>query len=195
MLIEALLAIHIAVLGYWLGSEFVINSEYRYVCRTPSLPFAERNKLMEHVLDVDQHVRYALVLQAVLGTILAALIGYIPGGATLAWIAAAVGVVWLAFVEVIHHLRNAPAGKTLALIDRVIRYVLMASLFAVGGAVAMNIVPLPVWLAAKLALFGGVIACGVGIRLSIIAFYGVWREIEAQGSNDAREQEIRWIYT
>ena len=80
MLIEALLAIHIAVLGYWLGSEFVINSEYRYVCRTPSLPFAERNKLMEHVLDVDQHVRYALVLQAVLGTILAALIGYIPGG-------------------------------------------------------------------------------------------------------------------
>jgi len=72
-----LLAIHIAVLGYWLGSELVINSTYRYVSYSGDMPFAERARLMEHVMHVDQHVRYALALQATLGTALAALA---PGG-------------------------------------------------------------------------------------------------------------------
>jgi hypothetical protein len=53
-----------------------------------ALPFAERDRLMDHVMDVDQHVRYALVLQAGLGTMFAAAYGYFPGGTTLAWAAA-----------------------------------------------------------------------------------------------------------
>ena len=79
MLINVLLVLHIAVLGYWLGAEFVINSEFRFVCRAASMPFEERKRLMEHVMDVDQHVRYALVLQVGLGTVLSALLGYFPG--------------------------------------------------------------------------------------------------------------------
>ena len=67
MLITLLLVAHIAVLGYWLGSELVINSTYRYVCYGRHIPFAERSRLMEHVMHVDQHVRYALVLQAGMG--------------------------------------------------------------------------------------------------------------------------------
>jgi hypothetical protein len=73
--------LRIAVLGYWLGSELVINSTYRLVAFGDRLPFDERTRLMEHVMDVDQHVRYALVLQAALGTALAALYGLVPGGA------------------------------------------------------------------------------------------------------------------
>ena len=80
MLISVLLVAHIAVLGYWLGSELVINSTYRYVAYGRHIPFAERNRLMEHVMHVDQHVRYALVLQAGLGFGLATLYGMIPGG-------------------------------------------------------------------------------------------------------------------
>ena len=85
MLITVLLVVHIAVLGYWLGSELVINSTYRYVAYGRHIPFAERNRLMEHVMHVDQHVRYALVLQAGLGFGLATLYGMIPGGEPLAW--------------------------------------------------------------------------------------------------------------
>ena len=77
---QALLVAHIAVLGYWLGSELVINATYRYVSCADAMPFAERDRLMEHVMHVDQHVRYALVLQAALGTALAVTYGYIPGG-------------------------------------------------------------------------------------------------------------------
>ena len=63
MLYTSLLVAHIAVLGYWLGSELVINHTYRYVSWSAGMPFAERDRLMDHVMDVDQHVRYALVLQ------------------------------------------------------------------------------------------------------------------------------------
>ncbi|MEQ9111958.1 MAG: hypothetical protein RIF37_17765 [Rhodospirillaceae bacterium] len=195
MLIEVLLVFHIGVLGYWLGSEFVINSEYRYVCRASAMPFPERKKLMEHVMDVDQHVRYALVLQAALGTVLAALLGYIPGGTTLAWVAGTVGIVWLAFVEIIHRVRHGAGGQTLALIDRFIRYVLLTVLFGVGVATALGAIKLQGWLALKLVLFGCVMASGVGIRISIIEFFRVWRDIDTNGSTDDKEKEIRWIYT
>lgn len=195
MLINALLVIHIAVLGYWLGAEFVINSEFRFVCRAASMPFEERKRLMEHVMDVDQHVRYALVLQAGLGAVLSALLGYFPGGVTLAWAAGIAALSWLAFVEAVHRLRHAPAGKQLAFLDRLMRYVLMAVLVVAGLAAAFGAISLQGWLAWKLALFGAVIACGIGIRFYIIQFFGIWRQIEANGSNSARERAIRKNYT
>ena len=51
-----LLAAHIVVLGYWLGSELVINSTYRLVSFADDMSFAERDRLMNHVMHVDQHV-------------------------------------------------------------------------------------------------------------------------------------------
>jgi hypothetical protein len=112
------LIIHIAVLRYWLGAELVINSTYRDVCYSVETSLAERAQLMEHVMHVDQHVRYALVLQATLGLMLTALYGFVPGGSTLAWSAALVGGLWLAFIEAVHRLRHRAPGATHARIDR-----------------------------------------------------------------------------
>lgn len=54
-MISWLLAAHIAVLGYWLGAELVINSTYRLVCFADDMPFAQRDQLMDHVMAIDQH--------------------------------------------------------------------------------------------------------------------------------------------
>ena len=194
MPVDVLLVVHIAVLGYWLGAEFVINSEFRFVCRAASMPFEERKRLMEHVMDVDQHVRYALVLQAGLGTVLAALLGYFPGGAALAWAAGLATVLWLAFVETVHRLRHGASGSKLALLDRLIRYALLTALVLGGLAAVFGAFTLQGWLAWKLVLFGAVIACGIGIRYYIIQFFGIWRQIEAQGSSPSRERAIRRNY-
>ncbi|WP_439533931.1 hypothetical protein [Polymorphobacter sp.] len=166
-----LLTLHIVVLGYWLGSELVINSNYRFVTMATSMPHADRIRLMGHVLNVDQHVRYALILQASLGTALAASLGYIPGGAILLWSALAVGALWLAFVEYIHHHRH---NTTLACIDRGSRYLLIALLLAFGIGLLAPDWPLPFWLRLKLALFAGVMLCGVGIRLALKAAAPLW---------------------
>jgi len=190
----ALLVAHIAVVGYWLGSELVINSTYRYVVRAAALPFAERDRLMDHVMDVDQHVRYALVLQAALGTALAALSELVPGGETVAWVALGVGAAWLAFVEAIHKLRGSPAGATLAAIDRGSRYVLMALLIGIALGLVGGGWALPTWLRWKLAAFAGVMACGVGIRLSLIGHFRTWAEMCRDGSTPEREATVWRLY-
>jgi hypothetical protein len=194
MLINALLTVHIVVLGYWLGSDLCINSTFRYVSWADSMPFAERNKLMDQVLDIDQHVRYAMVLQFGLGTALAAMLGYLPGGALLAAVAAGIAVAWLVLVETTHRFRQQPVGAPLASLDRGTRYIAIAAtlVLAIGGLTGYLI--LAGWLALKLGLLAGAIICGLGIRFELIRYYKVWHEIGTAGSTQQREQLLRRRY-
>lgn len=191
---QALLAAHIAVLGYWLGSELVINSTYRYVSYADAMPFAERDRLMEHVMHVDQHVRYALVLQAALGTALAAAYGYVPGGRGVATGALALGALWLVCVEAVHRLRHAAVGRTLAAIDRGSRYVQMALLLALAAGLIGGAWPIPLWLRWKLAAFAGVMASGIGIRFALIAHFRTWATMRQDGATPATNAIIRRTY-
>jgi len=194
MLLQALLVAHIGIVGYWLGSELVINSTYRYVCFGARLPFPERNRLMEHVMGADQHVRYALALQVATGFALAALYGFIPGGSTAAWIAAMLGAFWLAFIETVHRLRHGRASRWLGAIDHGTRYVLMAVLICISVGVIGRGWETPVWLRLKLALFAGVMACGVGIRIALIAHFRVWKVMAQKGPDESSNALIRGIY-
>lgn len=194
-MIEAwLLAAHIAVLGYWLGSEFVINSTYRYVSYSDQMPFDERSRLMEHVMHVDQHVRYALVLQASLGPALAALYGYIPGGSAAAIGFGIFGAIWFAFVEIVHRRRHAPIGKILGAIDRSSRYLFMGLLIATAISLIGEAWPMPFWLRIKLALFAGTMLCGVGIRFALIAHFRTWAIMASEGPTDATNAIIKRTY-
>lgn len=194
MIAPWLLAAHIAVLGYWLGSEFVINSTYRYVSYSDRMPFEERSRLMEHVMHVDQHVRYALVLQASLGPAIAALYGYIPGGETTAIGFGIFGALWFGFVEAVHRLRHGSVGKTLGAIDRGSRYVLMAVLVGAATGLIGGAWPMPEWLRWKLALFAGVMMCGVGIRLALIAHFRTWAVMAREGPTDETNAIIKRTY-
>ncbi len=194
MLQQVILIAHIAVLGYWLGSELVINSTYRYVCYSDEMPFSERNRLMDHVMHVDQHVRYALVLQAGLGFSLAAYYGYVPGGNTTALASGIAAALWLVFVETLHRFRHAPVGGRLAAIDRGSRYFFMALLVAIAFGIIGNDWNMPPWLRLKLALFAGVMACGVGIRIALIAHFRTWAVMSRQGPTRETNAIIRRTY-
>ena len=158
------------------------------------MPFDERDRLLDHVLDVDQHVRYALILQAGIGMMLAALLGYLPGGDGLALAAALLCGGWLVLVEFTHRLRKRASGRMLASIDMSVRYALMAALAAAAVAALGGALALPTWLALKLALFAGVIACGLGIRWSIIRYYRDWAALEREGSSVALESRLQRRY-
>ncbi|HSN71850.1 MAG TPA: hypothetical protein VLT59_10070 [Steroidobacteraceae bacterium] len=194
MLLHWLLVAHVAVVGYWLGSELVINNLYRYVSYSGAMPFAERDRLMQRVMDVDQHVRYALVLQAGLGFTLATLYGYVPGGRTAAFVAGSVAVAWLVFVEVIHRWRHRPVGVRLAAIDRGARYVVVALFVALAAGWLGTDWPMPSWLRLKLALFAGVMLCGVGIRFALIQHFRTWAIMAREGPNEVTNAAIRATY-
>ncbi|HBO13112.1 MAG TPA: hypothetical protein DD491_10040 [Halieaceae bacterium] len=183
-MINALLVAHIAVLGYWLGSELVINATFRYVSYGASMPYAERERLMDHVMVVDQHVRYALVLQATLGTMLSAAYGFLPGAQKLLWGAALVGAAWLLFVELVHRWRGQPVGVRLAALDRLSRYVLIVLLLALGTGLLGADWALPVWLRWKLGCFAGVVGCGVAIRLALLGWFRCWGELRADPASE-----------
>ncbi|MBM3515050.1 MAG: hypothetical protein FJX59_15260 [Alphaproteobacteria bacterium] len=194
MLDQVLLAIHILVVGYWFGSELVINSTYRYVSYARGMPFAERDRLMDHVMNADQHVRYALVLQMGLGLTLAARLGYLSGGETLAWTAALGATAWMFLVEATHRLRKELIGKDLAGIDRLIRYAAIAALVTTALAALTGSFDLQGWLVWKFIAYAGVISCGLSIRFFIMDFYRAWVEIAKNGSTDANEAVIQKTY-
>lgn len=191
---QTLLVVHIAVLGYWLGAELVINSTYRYVSYGSQIPFAERSRLMEHVMHVDQHVRYALVLQAGLGFALAALYGFVPGGESTAWLAAGLGVLWLAFVEATHRLRHHTSGRPLGAIDRNSRYIFIVLLLGIAIGLIGSSWAMPLWLHIKLALYAAVIASGVAIRLALISHFRTWKVMATEGPSDITNAIIRQTY-
>lgn len=189
-----LLVAHVVVLGYWLGSEFVINATFRYVCYATDTAFEERSRLMDHVMHVDQHVRYALVLQATLGAVLSVKLGYVPGGTSAAVAMAVGGGLWLAFVELVHRLRFHPSGAQLAFVDRALRYLLMAVLLATAlGLVGANW-PVPIWLRWKIAAFACVIACGVGIRIVLIDHFRIWNQMAREGVTPQGNERVKRAY-
>jgi hypothetical protein len=185
-----LLVAHIAVLGYWLGSELVINSEYRFICTRDDLPFAARDAMTDHLMDVDQHVRYALILQLTLGSMLSAELGYLP--ATFYWVGPLLGTIWLALVEITHRTRGKPLGQRLAMIDRMLRYAVLLTLAAL---VAGLLPTLPLWLRIKLGCFAGVIICGVAIRFWLIRHFRVWEEMRQSGPTVEGNAVIKSTYT
>jgi hypothetical protein len=167
-----LLVAHVVVMGYWLGSELVINALTHYIARASSLPGAERIRLWDFLLHVDQHVRNAMILSVPLGFSLATLLGLVPlgrVGLVLVWVLSSG---WFAYMWLVHLRRATPAGMALARWDWRLRYALIL-LFAVLGGVSL-VTGRPIaarWLALKVLLFSPAIACGIFVRYYIREAY------------------------
>ncbi|MFO0449362.1 MAG: hypothetical protein ACK52I_12025, partial [Pseudomonadota bacterium] len=66
---------HVLVMGYWIGSDLVINQLAHYTARSRGMPGAERARLWRFLMDVDQQPRNALILSLPIGLTLAAWLG------------------------------------------------------------------------------------------------------------------------
>ena len=74
---DFLLWMHVLVMGYWIGSDLVVNALTHYAVRASDLPVAERRRLWSFLMDVDQHPRNALIASVPLGFTLAAQLGLV----------------------------------------------------------------------------------------------------------------------
>lgn len=86
--------LHVLVMGYWIGTDLVIDALVHYAIRARAIPGAERGRLWDFLMHVDQHPRNALILSLPLGLTLAALLGLSPIAGpwlALAWLASAAG--------------------------------------------------------------------------------------------------------
>jgi hypothetical protein len=188
---DLVLWLHVAVMGYWLGSDFVLNALTHYFKNAHDMPVVQRMKLWDFLLLVDQHPRNALILSIPLGFQLAADLDLSPvtGPALNAlWIAS---VAWFVFIWVLHFQTGKPSYKPLSKIDLTLRYVLVGVLFLTGAMSMLGDGPLTAkWLGAKVALFALIIAGGLGIRHYIAQVYVVIPKLKAEGSTPAIEAVI-----
>ena len=163
---------HVLVMGYWLGSELVINALSHYCGRATWLTGKQRMDLWDFVLDVDQHVRNAMIMSVPLGLSLAAWMGLSPltgGWLALVWV---LSIAWFTLMWATHLQRKTPLGPKLASWDWRVRYVLIA-VFGISGLVSLA-TGWPFtskWLALKIFLIAPAIACGLGVRYYIRMAY------------------------
>ena len=163
---------HVLVMGYWLGSELVINALTHYIARTTSLSGVERMRLWDFLLDVDQHVRNAMIMSVPLGFTLAAMLGLVPIEGASMWALWIGSALWFWFMWLVHWRRKAPEAVTLARWDWRIRYVLLAFFTGTGAWSLVTGWPYPThWLALKVLLFAGGMVCGIFVRYYIREAY------------------------
>jgi hypothetical protein len=163
---------HVLVMGYWLGSELVINALTHYIARTTTLSGVERMRLWDFLLDVDQHVRNAMIMSVPLGFTLAAQLGLVPIKSAWMWALWIVSAIWFWFMWMVHWRRKSPSGPTWAKWDWRFRYPLIA-FFAGSGVLSLATgwpYPTP-WLAGKVLLFAGAMICGIFVRYYIREAY------------------------
>lgn len=184
--------LHVLVMGYWLGSDIVVNALTHYTTHAEGLPPAERDRLWRFLLHVDQHPRNAMILSVPLGFTLAAQLGLMPLGpaaVTATWL---LGGAWFGFMWWVHLRKDSISGPALRAWDWRLRYLLIA-LFAGLGAAGLATgrgITAP-WLATKLLLFAGVMTCGLGIRHYIREVVAAWPAFMSAGSTPAFERRIR----
>jgi len=189
---DALLWLHVLVMGYWIGSDLVVNALTHYVTAASSLPGAERKRLWDFLMHVDQHPRNALILSVPIGFTLAAQIGLLwLDTASLAalWFGSAA---WFGYMWLAHWRRETPAGPALANWDLRIRLALIVVFSFMGALSLVSGRPLAApWLAWKVLLFAGVLACGLGIRRFIREACRAWPRIWAGQGTPADEALVR----
>jgi hypothetical protein len=189
----ALILIHVLLLVYWLGADLGVFYAVNYVV-DPALSLETRRTVMKILHFIDLFPRMALVAMLPVGATLMLVGGYAalpPGWAAPAlatlWIAA---IAWFALVVTLYG-RPAPG---LMRIDYAIRYAVIAGLVALALSSLSGhgpVLPGAGWLAAKLLIFAGIIACGLGIRVTFKPFGAAFGRLVAQGSTPEIEAALK----
>jgi len=183
---------HVVVMGYWIGSDLVINQLAHYTARSRGMPGADRARLWHFLMDVDQHPRNALILTVPIGLTLAAWLGLSPITGPWLLLAWALAAAWFWQMWLVHLKGATPAGARLRAWDWRIRYLVIAACVVTGASSLLAGAPFGTpWLALKVLLFGGVIACGLGIRHYIAKYLQVWPRAVDGTATAADEDTLR----
>lgn len=174
---------HIVGFAYWLGADLgVFYSSYFVV--NDKLSADVRSATAKILLTLDQVPRICMTLMLPLGVHLAWRLGAIPidgAGLTAVWV---VCLGWLGMVLFLHFGSAAGAKALVMRIDVGLRMLIAATLIIVGivGLSGMS-AEMPYWVSWKLLIFGGLVGCGLIIRMRLRGFGPAFANVaKGQGS-------------
>ena len=168
--IALLSLLHLLGLVYWLGADLGVFYSSFILC--DARKSAEVRVSAARILfALDQAPRISMTLMLPLGVHLASVMGYITAPA---WLVPAVwllGLSWLAMVLALHFLGHGRDLRLLTVFDFWFRATLIAVLLGVAAlSIAGQLPAVSSWAGWKLAVFAGLVCCGLLVRIRLKPF-------------------------
>lgn len=181
----------IAVAGYYMGSDLVVNQMTWTFIAAKDVGFAERNRQWRFLLLCDQHPRIGLILFVALSLTIEVGQGLWPFSAAALpsiWLGAAF---WYFCIWMWYWAPKSTADRILTTLDLYWRYIFSTATAALAlwslfgdGPMREN------WQAVKWLLVAGLVGGGLIIRYRIIDVFKLWPDYERNGSTPAFEAKL-----
>ncbi len=191
-----MLALHLAVMGYYLGSDVVVNQMTFYLIASSKVTPQQRTRMRRFQLLCDQHPRMGLILFIATGLSYDILQGWtmlpvewLPW----IWIIALLWIanIWAGFLMAGSPIGQTKLGKTLVQLDLYWRYLMVVAIVGVAGWSLFGDGPVrPKWLALKYLLLGTLMAGGAAMRLWARPLTPAWADYVASGPSPEFEALI-----
>lgn len=180
-----LVVVHVLLFAYWLGADWGVFVNSRYVA-DPLLSLEERRRFLEASFRIDLAPRMAFTLLLPVGLQLAAFYGAWPlFGPFMAGVWAA-ALSWFA-VNLLGYLRQGTVlGDRLRSIDQSIRWILAPLLIALGlWSLATHAPIAATFVALKIVVFGCMILVGLTLRAIMRNWAIGFRRLATEGPTPA----------
>ncbi|MEY3465143.1 MAG: hypothetical protein RL603_741 [Pseudomonadota bacterium] len=182
--------LHILLLVYWLGADLGVLLLAR-AAKRPELSFAERAFALRMAMVIDLVPRICFTLMFPVGLHVTASGGFavVPEWAfVLAW---AVCLGWLALLAMLGKHEGTATGERLGTLHLCLQAVLMIVLGALGISALLGMGALPGgWFGAKILLFAGIFAMGIGIDFAFRPVGPAFARLATEGSSPELESTI-----
>ena len=182
--------LHLLGFAYWLGADLGVFYSSYYVVNEKLSPEV-RTATAKILFALDQVPRICMTMTLPLGVHLAWRFSALPitsGTVTLIWLTC---FAWLAMVITLHVAKPSPARAILTRFDFWFRLTMAAALFGIGVAALAGAWQTPPYVAWKLAIFGGLVACGLIVRIKLKDFGPAFAAIAAGKVSDDANAAIR----
>ena len=182
--------VHLLGLVYWLGADLGVFYSSYYVA-DEKLSAETRLTVARILFALDQCPRIAMPLMLASGAHLAWRYGALPVTGSVVGLVWAACAGWLVMVLLLH--AKGAAAQGLARFDFGFRSAVVALLagYAVWGLVTASVV---YWVAWKIAVFAGLVACGLVIRVKLKPCGPAFAALAAGSASDADNRTIRAVF-
>jgi hypothetical protein len=181
----------IAIAGYYMGADLVVNQMTWAFIDAKQVGFAERNRQWRFLLLCDQHPRIGLILFVALSLTIEIQQGLWPLSVDtlpLIWLGAAV---WYFCIWMWYWAPQSKADRILTTLDLYWRYLFS---FGIAGLSLISLFgdgPMrETWQAVKWLLVSALVGGGLIIRYRIIDVFKLWPDYEKNGSTPAFEAKL-----
>ncbi len=183
--------LHVVGFAYWLGADLGVFYTSYYVVNE-RLSDEVRLTTAKILFALDQAPRICMTMMLPLGLHLLWKMNVLRFGAdvmTLIWVLC---FAWLGMVITLHIAKPGRARTALTRFDFWFRLALALGL-VVTGLVALftGIIAMPHWAALKIAIFGGLVGCGLIVRIRLKPFGPAFARLAAGSVSEADNDAIR----